>query len=229
MNIFQTVKGAVTARDAALQYGIPVNRNSMVCCPFHNDRHPSMKVDKGFYCFACGEKGDVITFAARLFDLTPLKTAEKLAVDFGIEIEKNEKRKHKYISKAKKSEVFKVQQYNLEKEFDKWERKFSRVLSDYLHLLQEWKKKYAPQTDEEVWQDKFVEALKMETLINYYLDILLEGRLEERLEFLIDKGEDVLQIEKRLERDKRQHEKNGNGENGDFESRTGGEGIWNVS
>lgn len=193
MNIFQTVKEAVTARDAALQYGISVNRNGMVCCPFHNDLHPSMKVDKGFYCFACGEKGDVITFVAKLFNLAPLKAAEKLAVDFGIEIEK---RKQKHISKAKKSEVSKVQQYSLEKEFDKWERKFSRVLSDYLHLLQEWKKKYAPQTDEEVWQDKFVEALKMEPLINYYLDILLEGRLEERLEFLIDKGEDVLQIEK---------------------------------
>lgn len=225
MNIFQTVKEAVTARDAALQYGIPVNRNGMVCCPFHNDRHPSMKVDKGFYCFACGEKGDVITFAAKLFDLTPLKAAEKLAVDFGIEIEKNEKRKQKHISKVKKSEVPKVQQYNLEKEFDKWERTFSRVLSDYLHLLQEWKKRYAPQAGDDVWQDKFVEALKMETLINYYLDILQEGTLEERLEFLIDKGEDVLQIEKRLERDRRQDEKNGNGENDDFESRTGREGI----
>lgn len=228
MNIFQNVKEAVTARDAALQYGIPVNRNGMACCPFHNDRHPSMKMDKGFYCFACGEKGDVITFVARLFDLTPLKTAEKLAVDFGIEIEKNEKRKQKHISKAKKSEVSKVQQYNLEKEFDKWERKFSRALSDYLHLLQEWKK-YAPQIGDDIWQDKFMETLKMETLINYYLDILLEGTLEERLEFLIDKGEDVLQIEKRLERDKRQYEKNGNRENGDFESRTGGEGIQNVS
>lgn len=228
MNIFQNVKEAVTARDAALQYGIPVNLNGMACCPFHNDRHPSMKMDKGFYCFACGEKGDVITFVARLFDLTPLKTAEKLAVDFGIEIEKNEKRKQKHISKAKKSEVSKVQQYNLEKEFDKWERKFSRALSDYLHLLQEWKK-YAPQIGDDIWQDKFVETLKMETLINYYLDILLEGTLEERLEFLIDKGEDVLQIEKRLERDKRQYEKNGNRENGDFESRTGGEGIQNVS
>ena len=35
----------------------------MVCCPFHNDRTPSMKVDSRFYCFGCGASGDVIDFA----------------------------------------------------------------------------------------------------------------------------------------------------------------------
>lgn len=46
MNIFQTVKENVTARQAAEQYGLKINRNGMICCPFHDDRHPSMKVDK---------------------------------------------------------------------------------------------------------------------------------------------------------------------------------------
>lgn len=49
MSIFQSVKESVTARQAAEQYGVKVNRNGMVCCPFHKDRHPSMKVEKGFY------------------------------------------------------------------------------------------------------------------------------------------------------------------------------------
>ena len=43
MSIFQSVKESVTARQAAEQYGVKVNRNGMVCCPFHKDRHPSMK------------------------------------------------------------------------------------------------------------------------------------------------------------------------------------------
>ena len=46
MSIFQSVKVSVTARQAAEQYGVKVNRNGMVCCPFHKDRHPSMKVEK---------------------------------------------------------------------------------------------------------------------------------------------------------------------------------------
>ena len=82
MNIFQIVKESVTARQVAGQYGFRVSRNGMMCCPFHHDKHPSMKVDKGFYCFACGAKGDVITFVADLFRLTPMEAAKKLAADF---------------------------------------------------------------------------------------------------------------------------------------------------
>lgn len=86
MNIFQTVKENVTARQAAEQYGLKVNKNGMVCCPFHDDRHPSMKVDRGFCCFACGAKGDVITFVADFFHLAPLEAAKKLAEDFQIPV-----------------------------------------------------------------------------------------------------------------------------------------------
>ena len=68
MSIFQSVKESVTARQAAEQYGVKVNRNGMVCCPFHKDRHPSMKVEKGFYCFACGAKGDVSRLRANYLE-----------------------------------------------------------------------------------------------------------------------------------------------------------------
>ena len=32
----------------------------MACCPFHDDKHPSMKVDRRFHCFGCQTDGDVI-------------------------------------------------------------------------------------------------------------------------------------------------------------------------
>ena len=51
MNVFEAVKQSVTTRQAASFYGIRVGRNGMVCCPFHNYRTPSMKVDSRFYCF----------------------------------------------------------------------------------------------------------------------------------------------------------------------------------
>lgn len=71
MNIFETVKAAVTLRQAADYYGLKVNRSSMACCPFHDDRHPSLKLNEDyFYCFGCGAKGDVIDFVARLLDLS---------------------------------------------------------------------------------------------------------------------------------------------------------------
>ena len=75
-NIFTTVKAAVTTKQAAEYYGLKVSRNGMTCCPFHEDRHPSMKVDERYYCFGCHETGDVIDFTAKLFGLTPYKAAK---------------------------------------------------------------------------------------------------------------------------------------------------------
>ena len=40
MNLFETVKTAVNAREAAQLYGVAVNRCGMALCPFHNDHHP---------------------------------------------------------------------------------------------------------------------------------------------------------------------------------------------
>lgn len=57
MNIFQTVKENVTARQAAEQYGLKVNKNGMVCCPFHDDRHPSRKWIEVFAVLLVVRKG----------------------------------------------------------------------------------------------------------------------------------------------------------------------------
>ena len=65
MTLFEQVKECVTARQAAEHYGIKVKRNGMACCPFHKDRHPSMKADKIYHCFACGVGGDAIDFTAK--------------------------------------------------------------------------------------------------------------------------------------------------------------------
>ena len=78
-NVFEAVKQSVTTRQAALVYGISVGRNGMACCPFHDDRHPSMKVDRRFHCFACQADGDVIDFTSRLFGLSSKEAALKLA------------------------------------------------------------------------------------------------------------------------------------------------------
>lgn len=84
MNLFEAVKTSVTAREAAEYYGIKVNHAGKACCIFHDDRHPSMKVDKRFHCFACGADGDVIDFAAQLFAVTLKDAAQQLAKDFNI-------------------------------------------------------------------------------------------------------------------------------------------------
>ena len=89
MTWFELIKQVVRVPEAAVYYGLQVSRNGMVCCPFHNDRHPSMKLnERYFYCFGCGVTGDVIDLVARLFDLSSYEAAQKLAYDFGIDPDK---------------------------------------------------------------------------------------------------------------------------------------------
>ena len=55
MDLFTQIKMAVSVKEAAEYYGLEVNRGNMVCCPFHADRTPSMKLNEDyFYCFGCG-------------------------------------------------------------------------------------------------------------------------------------------------------------------------------
>ena len=84
MTIYETIKAAISIKQAAEHYGLKVSCNGMTCCPFHNDRHPSLKLNEDyFFCFGCGVKGDVIDFVARSFDLSSYEAAQKLASDFG--------------------------------------------------------------------------------------------------------------------------------------------------
>ena len=99
MNLFETVKAAVTPRMAAERYGRPIQQGNMVCCPFHADRTPSMKLNEDyFYCFGCGATGDVIDLVAKLFNLSSYDAAKKLAYDFGIAGRCSTHPKHRMIS-----------------------------------------------------------------------------------------------------------------------------------
>ena len=79
MSLYQTVKSAITVRQVGEMYGMEPDRHGMVCCPFHSDSDPSMKLnDTYYYCFGCGANGDAIDLTAKLFDLNPRQAAEKL-------------------------------------------------------------------------------------------------------------------------------------------------------
>lgn len=58
------------------RYGIKIH-NNMCSCPWHEDKHPSMKVFKdGANCFACGWNGDIFAFVQKM-DGVDFKTAFK--------------------------------------------------------------------------------------------------------------------------------------------------------
>ena len=171
MNLFEAVKAAVTLRMAAERYGLPVRQGNMVCCPFHNDRTPSMKLNEEyFYCFGCGAHGDVVALTAQLFDLPPAEAAKKLAADFGIV-----EQKPSVLTKLKRSKS----------QAELGSRSF-RLLGDYLQILQDWKAHCAPQSPEDAIDPRYAEACHMLERIENMLDILTCGTPKERAEVVTD-------------------------------------------
>ena len=186
-SVFEVVKQSVTVREAAELYGIAVGRGGMACCPFHDDRHPSMKVDTRFHCFGCGADGDVINFTARLYDLSPKGAAEKLAQDFGLAYDSKAPPRRRYIRQRSEGQKFRE---NRDHAF--------RVLADYYHLLRKWETDYSPKTPEENPHPRFMEAIQRKDYIGYLLDFFLEDGSEEQKLWLAEHQSEIANLERRV-------------------------------
>ena len=190
MNVFEAVKQSVTTRQAAEHYGIHVGRNGMACCPFHNDKTPSMKLDRRYHCFGCGADGDVIDFAAALYGLGKKEAAVQLAQDFGLSYED-----WKPPGKAKSPSPGRNPRRNSFRKQKTAASVFLPIISTYSVW---WRKEYAPHSPEEVFHPRFVEALQKQDHVEYLLDVLLFGETEEKAALITDYGKDVIQLEQRM-------------------------------
>ena len=186
-NVFEAVKQSVSTREAAAFYGIEVKRNGMACCPFHDDKNPSMKVDQRFHCFGCGADGDVIDFTAKLFDLSPKEAAEKLAQDFGLIYDSQAPPRRRY-----------VRQKNEAQKFREDRQRCYRVLSDYYYLLKKWEADRSPRTPEEEPHPRFVEAIQKKTYVEYLLDLFLYESEEEQKAWIAEHTAEITHLERRL-------------------------------
>lgn len=195
MKLFEAVKANVTARQAAEYYGLKVNRNGMAVCPFHHDKNPSMKVDKRYHCFACNADGDVIDFVANYLQITVKEAAEKLAGDFVVDYEKTN-----YSMKGKDPPVVKKRKMTLDQFFQEQQERYFYVYSEYYHLLKKWKVDYAPHEFDDEWHPLFCEAMEKYSLIEYKMDILMDGSLEDRASLILDCREEVIKLEQRVKR-----------------------------
>ena len=187
-NVFEMVKQSVTVREAAERYGIEVKRGGMACCPFHDDKNPSMKLNEEyFYCFGCGATGDVIDLTARLYNLSPKEAAEKLAQDFGLIYDSQAPPRRNYVRQKTEAQKF---QENRDHAF--------RVLADYFHLLRKWEAGYTPKTQEEPMHPRFLEAVQQKDYIGYLLDSFLEDSPEEQKLWIAEHQSTIANLERRV-------------------------------
>lgn len=175
INAAQTIKDRLTMQEVLEYYGYEPNKKGFVCCPFHSEKTPSMKIfEKDYHCFGCQEHGDVITFIQKLFGLSFQETLKKVDIDFGL----NLYGEHTF-DEIRRSH-YKQKQIQAERERKKREKE--QAENEYWAVFDEWKRlddnrqKYAPKTPDEEWHPLFVEALQKIAHQEYLLACVEEKR-----------------------------------------------------
>lgn len=169
MNLYEQIKNQLTPKHVTERYGPPIHRGDMICCPFHDDRTPSMKLyDDHFYCFGCQKSGDVIDLAAQLLRLTNYEVAKLLSADFGITDEVP-------------TQPVRTTPYEHSRQFHEDEQECYLALLDYFKLLKLWEQKYQPTSQIATPDPRFIEACQMKSYVEYLCDIFITGSTKERV------------------------------------------------
>jgi hypothetical protein len=137
-------------------------------CPFHTEKTPSFKISpvkQVYYCFGCGEHGDVIAFIQKIHGLSFKDSLKYLGIENGKApiVDRREQRKRELL-----------------RAFRTWERLHYRRLCDYYRFLNDLKAEcdlFTESTVDAFWYAKVVSDLPV---IEHQLDILLHGDDEDK-------------------------------------------------
>ena len=197
-SIFARVKAAVTVKEAAAFYNVPMNRAGLTKCLFHPDEHPSMLLRTRYYCFGCETTGDVIDFTARLFNLRPIDAAKRLANDFGVPIGHLTEQDRENFKKKISIRNQLTPKEQLKKDI-KWA---TTVCTDYKALLEKQKDALKPKTPEEGFSDEFGKLVKDISKVDGDLDYLLTATNSELRGFIDQKQSWFKALEELVRRDR---------------------------
>ena len=200
MSIFSEVKEYLTARQVAEYYGLQAKRNGLACCPFHDDKHPSMKIDKNYYCFACGAGGDAVDYASRMFGLSQYDAALQLIEDFQLPISVRGKAAFNEQEKARirKEKAEKERIIHIKEHFRKWCNQSIDILRDCLLEVEKIENFLRDKPSDIVFSDDYAQILHAEPIMNYWLDILCMGETAEKQELFIKNRREVEKLVQRV-------------------------------
>lgn len=140
-NDFEIVKSLVTPQEVAQRYVMPVDRVGFISCPFHMDKHASMRVggrnrqDK-FTCMGeCKWDGDIFDFVGQLFNISQLEALKKINEDFGLHLEVGKPSKELYKQIEQKQAQKKREQVK-QQWFDKQYIKYLSSLTEQIRAFE---------------------------------------------------------------------------------------------
>lgn len=178
MNIFEQIKSLLDIISVSEKYGINVINGTKALCPFHKDTNPSMSFKNDICtCWVCNETFDCIGLVSKLFNLKPIESVKKLNQDFKLGLKIGQP-----ISQEKIKQI--TNENELLRLFDKWEHESFITLTDYLHLLNNWKQQYLP-TKEDFIKDqiseKYIEACNNFDYIESLTDVFISGTYKDKI------------------------------------------------
>lgn len=175
----QTIKDRLTMREVLERYGYAADRKGFICCPFHSEKTPSMKIyEKDYHCFGCQEHGDVITFIQKLFGLSFQETLRKIDTDFSLGLPIGERiDKRRQTDMARQAFLRKREQKKKEEEHEKYLTAWLDAHSELIRLERQ-KIDYRPKSECEELHPKFIEALQNIEYAKYRLGCAEEELME---------------------------------------------------
>lgn len=195
---FVIVKQNIPILQAIERYGLNLTRKGSyfwLVCPFHPDKNPSLCIyedTNSFYCYGCNEHGDVIDFTAKYFNISPLDAVHKLASDFGINLP-DRKIDKKIMAEAKQAEKRRREDKAL---YDAFVAERNEIYDKLCTLYQLYRKIQQSITDiSDLAIPEVIESLQNECIIEYWIDTLREGSIEEQL-FIIEEAKKWIKFRK---------------------------------
>ena len=186
MTIFEEVKERTDMRSIAEYYGFTPNRGNYICCPFHSEKTPSMRLyEHDYHCYGCGEHGDGISFVMKLYNLPAKDAAQKINADFALGLD---------IGRSREPQKKTVTASQLLSYYQEWEKWAFLMLNGYYKLLRLWFEEFAPKTPDDEPYPLWVRACNELPKVKWFCMILMQGSDEERRSFFINHRGEVEEI-----------------------------------
>lgn len=180
-DIFQEVKDRVSAQEAAQYYGFQPNRAGFICCPFHGEKTPSLKLYPGaggFHCFGCHTGGSVIDFTGRLLGLEPMAAVERLNADFALDLPI-----HRKPTQAERQEAQRRREVNETiNQFEAWRGSLINQLNACFRVAHLALKSLETPADLDRLTSSQVLAIREQAYFEWVSDVLTGGKMAEQME-----------------------------------------------
>ena len=178
-DVFAEARERVSTEEAARLYGFALNRAGFICCPFHGERSPSLKLwADHWYCFGCHEGGSVIDFVGKLFGISPLDAVRKLNADFslGLPLDHRQTREERVEAKKRRHEA------EVRRQFEDWRAETLDKLCAVLRVGNAALKR-SPDT----WTHGETEAVRWAAVLEHWADELEAGDLAAQMGLFRDR------------------------------------------